>query len=93
MNVFEKVLNSRSDESNKFKIIAKYNDKLDQFATTFFPEFDYAVICDILLDIFRFKPKAILDAASAINSFNATSKKGQTFTLKQFIAKVQGQQM
>lgn len=53
--LFDKARSSSSDEQQKLKILSRYNEKLDRFATEYIPgEFDFAIVCDLLLDLYRF---------------------------------------
>jgi hypothetical protein len=52
-SLLEKFRDSKVDEQGKFKIIAKYNEKLSKFAQTFLPELDGGLMLDLILDLLR----------------------------------------
>jgi len=53
--VFEKSRISKADEALKMKIIEAYNLKLDAFSTSYNKDFDFSIVGDLLLDLFRHK--------------------------------------
>ena len=53
--VFEKVRSNAQDDALKINIIKAYNEKMDTLPEKYYPEFDLAVLMDLLLDIFRNK--------------------------------------
>jgi hypothetical protein len=43
------------------RVFERYNSTLDQFASEYFKEFDFPIVGDILLDIFRHKATPLVD--------------------------------
>lgn len=59
VGVFEKSRISKADEALKMKIIEAYNLKLDGFSTSYNKDFDFSIVGDLLLDLFRHKQSFI----------------------------------
>ena len=69
-NVFGKVRNSKNDDEMKIILINQYNKEADNLPNHYYEVFDLNVICDIILDLFRFKTKIIIDAQGIVQIFN-----------------------
>ena len=39
-------------------------------------QFELAIVCDLVLDVFRYKTKAIVDAVNAVTDYKTSVKKG-----------------
>jgi hypothetical protein len=58
------------------KVINKYNEMLEEFASEEHKEFEMAVIADMMLDSFRYKNKPIIDAINIASDYKTSIKKG-----------------
>jgi hypothetical protein len=61
-NVFGKVRNSKNDDDMKLVLINQYNKFADDLPNYYYEDLDLNVICDLILDLFRYKSKTIIDA-------------------------------
>jgi hypothetical protein len=61
-NVFGKVRNSKIDDDMKLVLINQYNKFADDLPNYYYEDLDLNVICDLILDLFRYKSKTIIDA-------------------------------
>jgi hypothetical protein len=61
-NVYGKVRNSKNDDDMKLVLINQYNQLADDLPNYYYEELDLNVICDLILDLFRYKSKTIIDA-------------------------------
>lgn len=93
VGILEKNRISKADEALKTKLMEAYNQKLDAFSTSYTKEFDFSIVGDLLLDLFRHKQTSIVDMKNAQSDFIKVSKSGGVYKLSQFIARIQGQQM
>jgi hypothetical protein len=65
-NVYGKVRNSKNDDDMKLVLINQYNQLADDLPNYYYEELDLNVICDLILDLFRYKSKTIIDAQSLV---------------------------
>ena len=65
-----------------------YNQKRDLLASDYVKEFDFGIIGDILLDLFRHKQDTMVNIQSAVNDYAKTIKLGSVYSLKQFLARM-----
>lgn len=59
MGIFEKERNLKHDQQTKLKLINIYNEELDNLPNIE-QEFDLGLICDMILDAFRYKQREII---------------------------------
>lgn len=90
--VFEKERISKYDEQAKLKVLNRYNELLDELASQNL-DCEYAIVADLLLDVFRHKKNTIVDEVAVISDQKAAVKKGQRFTMKQFLQRIKSLEM
>jgi hypothetical protein len=66
VNIMGKVRNSKSDEEQKMLLMNQYNQYLDDLPNHYIEKFDVNIICDLILDLLRYKVKPVIDAASLV---------------------------
>jgi hypothetical protein len=62
----------------------------DDLPNYYYEELDLNVICDLILDLFRYKSKTIIDAQSLVQAFNEAQMTGKSLEMKKFLAKMVG---
>lgn len=88
--MFGKVRNSKSDDEMKIILINQYNKEADDLPNHYYEVLDLNVICDIILDLFRFKSKTIIDAQALVQTFNEGQMTGKPLEMRKFLAKMVG---
>ena len=68
IGIYEKERTLKHDETMKFKIVNKYNELMDEFGGID-TQYELALVCDLILDVFRYKQKPVIDAVNAIADY------------------------
>ncbi|CDW71466.1 UNKNOWN [Stylonychia lemnae] len=83
---FDNEYSSRYD-SHKIKVVNLYNEEIEEFSESEY-DIEMPIVCDLVLDLLRYYPKAIIDAVNVISDYKKSIKQGQLYTLQKFQEKV-----
>ena len=72
----------------KLVLINQYNKFADDLPNYYYEDLDLNVICDLILDLFRYKSKTIIDAQALVQAFNEGQMTGKALEMKKFLAKM-----
>eukprot|EP00347_Sterkiella_histriomuscorum_P003092 403365623 len=90
IGIYEKERTLKHDETMKFKIVNKYNELMDEFGGID-TQYELALVCDLILDVFRYKQKPVIDAVNAIADYKQSIKKGLPYQVKNLCQRIKNQ--
>ena len=88
--IFEKERNLKHDHQTKIKLISIYNEELDNLPTLE-QQFDLGLVCDMILDVFRFKQREIVKVDAVVADHKTSIKKNLPFSIKNLLMHIKNQ--